>query len=93
MIDVGQLHETLKLHHDLQDKGLTPDEFTVSGVLNSYCQNGDMEGALGFFLEFKTKGTLPDFTVFMYLVRGLCDKRNGRISIHLEGDVSIKTCH
>ncbi|XP_059296896.1 pentatricopeptide repeat-containing protein At5g57250, mitochondrial [Lycium ferocissimum] len=68
---LGQVQETMKLLLDLQAEGLTPDEFTVSAVLNSYCQKGDMEGALGFFSEFKLR---PDFLGFMYLVRGLCDK-------------------
>ncbi|KAJ8569755.1 hypothetical protein K7X08_006332 [Anisodus acutangulus] len=54
---LGQVQETLKLLLDLQAKGLTPDEFTVGAVLNSYCQKGDMEGALGFFSEFKTRGS------------------------------------
>ncbi|KAM3688240.1 hypothetical protein ACJW31_10G136000 [Castanea mollissima] len=70
----GKMEEAFRLLYDMETKCLKPEEFTVSAFINGYSQKGDMEGALGFFIEFKKKGVSPDFLGFLYLIRGLCAK-------------------
>ncbi|KAI4344448.1 hypothetical protein L6164_011675 [Bauhinia variegata] len=69
----GQLEEAFKLLNDTKvTKFIEPDSFTVSTVINCYCQKEEIEGAFAFFSEFKRKGISPDFLGFLYLIRGLC---------------------
>ncbi|XP_064992404.1 pentatricopeptide repeat-containing protein At5g57250, mitochondrial-like [Musa acuminata AAA Group] len=50
---------------------VNPDDYTIAAILNGFCQRRDIEGALGFFTETKTRGYFSDFLGFMNLVDGL----------------------
>ncbi|CAL9191347.1 unnamed protein product [Musa hybrid cultivar] len=50
---------------------VNPDDYTIAAILNGFCQRRDIEGALGFFTEAKTRGYFSDFLGFMNLIDGL----------------------
>lgn len=41
-VQCGRLHETLDLYNRMRSLGITPDEFTLAGVLSACGQNGDL---------------------------------------------------
>ncbi|XP_047321857.1 pentatricopeptide repeat-containing protein At5g57250, mitochondrial [Impatiens glandulifera] len=71
---VGLVEEAQSLLFSLDAWQLKANGFTVSAAIYGYCQIGDLEGALRFFVDFRRKEQLPSFMGFMYLLRGLFSK-------------------
>jgi len=69
------IEKALEILLELEQSGLQLDAFTISAVTSGYCQKGDIQGAYGFFNEYKIRGSSPDFLGFLILVEGLFIKR------------------
>ncbi|KAJ6752751.1 PENTATRICOPEPTIDE REPEAT-CONTAINING PROTEIN-RELATED [Salix koriyanagi] len=73
----GYFREARKLVGEMTKRGLRPDKFTYTTLLDGSCKEGDLELGLEMKEEMEKEGIQLDNVAFTAIISGLC--RDGKI--------------
>ncbi|KAL1218868.1 Pentatricopeptide repeat-containing protein [Cardamine amara subsp. amara] len=71
MVESGSILKAFKDLAHLADTGNSPDMFTYNVLLNGFCKEGNIDGALKLFSVLQLKGLSPDSVTYNTLINGL----------------------